>query len=457
MLDPKGFLLVECQNVEQILQESLRYRYSEDVAAKYYTECFARLGSIVNGIKSVPMDEPDLLQDWREQLGTLSVLITHIERSHLEEFPWPFAFELERVAHDICAHYARTKDVLFFFMADGSPISYAVRGDEFLTVRRSKIYSVFFPRTLKDYVLLHAIFGHEVGHVISLAAGASEKKGSEISDVEMDLFADSRFATIDGFYEWCRANIGVLSKASDSYLKENLKSWRREIFSDLFGLLMMGPSFLYAFQSLLAPMYAPDQKLAFVPRHPPYPLRMVILHQAAEYLKMFYGDEGGDAAKLFRKLDKEFRATAKPFLNSEFAVVRDDKIHAAVSSLQKLMEKYDKPSVLYQRPENALLSELIKSLKKHIPPVGPKQINGDGSLQPLQLVDFRSIIHAGWITWAQRSADNKNDDLDDVSENVSESERFRTLNRFCAHAIMQQGGIRRLLDYQLKEERKNNQ
>jgi hypothetical protein len=130
VLSLKEYLLAECVNVEQTLHESLRYRYHEKTGPEYYNECARRLKTIKRYIASANNDFD--LQAWRSQLSVLSTLITHIERSHLEEFSWPFADALERVARSVCAR-ANAEMPLFFFMAQGKFADYAVRYDE--TVR----------------------------------------------------------------------------------------------------------------------------------------------------------------------------------------------------------------------------------------------------------------------------------------------------------------------------------
>lgn len=163
MLALKEYLLAESLNVEQTLHESLRHRYVEAAASDYYTECARRLATIKRYIATAN-NQLDL-QSWRAQLSLLSTLITHIERSHLEEFSWPFADALERISREVCTPVGLAHRPLFFFMAQGKFADYAVRFDKTLAnIRKRDIYSVFFPRTLKDQVLLHVIFGHEIGH-----------------------------------------------------------------------------------------------------------------------------------------------------------------------------------------------------------------------------------------------------------------------------------------------------
>jgi hypothetical protein len=417
------YLLVECANVEQVLKESLRYRYVEKAAADYYDECARRLRSIKRRIEST--DNALDLQSYRSQLSTLSKLITHIERSHLEEFSWPFADSLARISKGVCTQAGPALgEPLFFFMAEGGPASYAVRRDEQqLDAMRRQIYSVFFPRTLKDHVLLHAIFGHEIGH-------AALHVRPEIFDA-LDALRSGSEVLKDGqkLYEWCRANIHVDAAGSNEYLKEQAKSWTEEILSDIFGLIMMGPSFLSAFQALLEPAHR-IQGIGFVPSHPPYSSRAVVLLHAARKLGLLFSDvPESEMKKLSKALDEAFVRNASRYCGTPLSIVEKDAVEIATEKLFDILGKF--PDLRYPLPSAATISALVDLLADEIPPVATSPAtDADDDVVGPGVIDFRHIIHAGWI----RVSELKKPEL--------LPELFSDINRLCAHAILQQEGIR---------------
>src|SRR5206468_395429 len=67
------------------------------------------------------------------------------------------------------------------------------------TLRYKRILHIVFPRTNKYHVLLHAIFGHEIGH----AAYAIPRLQSRLDkDVIAPLFADTPLADVASAEAW---------------------------------------------------------------------------------------------------------------------------------------------------------------------------------------------------------------------------------------------------------------
>jgi hypothetical protein len=412
----KEYLLAECANVEQTLHESLRYRYHEKTATEYYNECGRRLKTIQRYVASANNDFD--LQAWRSQLSVLSTLITHIERSHLEEFSWPFADALERVARSVCAR-ANAEMPLFFFMAQGKFADYAVRYDETTeNVRKRDIYSVFFPRTLKDQVLLHSIFGHEIGHAALAAQPQTAEALSQLRD-------DSILADVDALYEWCQKHLHVQDKVSRGYLKKQADSWSKEIFCDLFGLIMIGPAFIPAFTTLIEPSYQ-TAGFDYVPSHPPYPTRIVVLLHAARALGMCQSGETGGLPGIAKMLDDNFEAKVARYEGTPYAFLSKANVERATQLLAEFMGAFEGP-LRCPVPDGHLIGQLVDVLLQKIPPASPRPLLDGADLSAVLPIDFRHILYAGWIGWS-RIADPK-------------AEEFPRLNRYCAHAILQQEGV----------------
>jgi hypothetical protein len=100
-------------------------------------------------------------------LSNLENFICLIKRAHFGTFSWPFADELCRMAEALLAEIDLKGDRVY-------PIIYVVRegrGYQIVYERQISAASttrqfvvVAFPRSLKHHVLLHTIFGHELGH-----------------------------------------------------------------------------------------------------------------------------------------------------------------------------------------------------------------------------------------------------------------------------------------------------
>jgi len=422
MFSPKRHLILEWENVEQTLRETLRYRYNKNVTVDFYEECTLRLDYIRHLIDSVQGDDEPGLNDLMGKLNALSVLVTNIERSHLEEFAWPFAEALKRIYRD-----AFGKDVLFMFRAEGDLCSYAVRPESIRTgIFKRRINSVVFPRALKDSVLLHVIIGHEFGH----AALVSDPT---LNGIIRGLIAESVVAEPQKLFQWCADNIGVINRIDDGYLREKAYRWAVELFCDLFALVTMGPSFLPAFQSLLEILsFRPSQP--YVGTHPPFASRAVMLLHAARSLELLYSERSSpnDLMQLSAPLDKGFVDLATKWAAGPFSILDPARVAQATIELSQFAQ--NRPLLAFPAPDAQLISQLMRSIGDKVPPAGmyPATITASPDGAPLlaepRIVDFRLILFAGWLTSS----------VEPVDKNEA---HFRQVNRMCSHAIMQQEGI----------------
>jgi hypothetical protein len=409
----------------------LRHRYTGSTTKEYYEECVSRLNYLRDLIDSI---EPEALGDLRgmmAELNRLSTLITYIERSHLEEFSWPFAYALERVSRGVCTDI-RTEELqdtvrkpLFFFRAEGGRTSYAVVPERRTSgIFWHKIFSVVFPRTLKDSVLLHAIIGHEIGHAVQYS------HPSIATQFAVTLLRGSQISDKAALFEWCRANLGVQDIGSPTYLDEMLRSWAFEFFSDFLGLIMMGPSFLAAFQSLLE-LNSQGPAPAFVPRHPPHGTRALTLMTVARALNLLYSeqDEPTELGKMSHVLDDAFAKSASNWANGPYSILDPERIHDAAALLQQFLSKYE--GLIFPTPDHPQLAELVEAITDDVPPAGPypavSEANGHAATISPPIIDFRHILLAGWLRWSQVP---KKDGV-----------YFRHINMLCSHAIMQQEGL----------------
>jgi hypothetical protein len=271
------FRLQECENVRDLLRNTLRYAYSSKSSQDVYNECLKRIQLIQDAFGILNDEDEDELQELSNQLSELSQLIGRVERSRIEEFSWPFALALQNLADKICA---ANKDPvsakpLFFISADDELTSYQIETEQGRAgIIDSPLFSIVFPRSLKHFVLLHPILGHELGHAANSTTRHTELLQREVLD---PLIEKSPLADILKFKKWLKSTGSEMDLDQQT---DAVWSWQEEFFCDLFGLLLMGPSYIGAAISLLRPF-----KLHSISEsHPPSATRFWMLEQAVNQL-----------------------------------------------------------------------------------------------------------------------------------------------------------------------------
>jgi hypothetical protein len=417
MFRPTDFLLQECENVRNLLRNTLRYAYSSKSSNDVYTECVARLELLEAGFRTLEDDDVDELQEYWFQLSKLSKLVGRIERSHIEEFSWPFAQALQALAIRVCAGTGVEPDKpLFFISADDELSSYQVdtEQNEPGLIKRP-LFNIIFPRSLKNSVLLHPILGHEVGH----AAFAIPMLFAELKAAVVDkLVTNSPLADRSKFEQW----IACVTNGTDPDfdLDEALLLWPEELYCDLFGLLMMGPSYVGAHCSLLLPF---DMKEASG-SHPPGLTRRWMLNEAVATLK-WKKNLAGDSA-LSQPVKSYFSSLTKTATkaNRDFRLLDPRQIRLALNALTEFLKPMG-PAIC-DLPSIRLLKSMVSRLLTARPPVASSV---SASLQiSNEFVDFRWILFAGWLAW--HSEQRRKEDL-----------TFTNLNLLCDRGIQLQTAV----------------
>lgn len=411
------FRLQECENVRDLLRNTLRYAYSSKSSQDVYNECLKRIQLIQDAFGILDEEDEDELQELSNQLSELSRLIGRVERSRIEEFSWPFALALQNLADKICA---ANKDPgsakpLFFISADDELTSYQIETEQGRAgIIDSPLFSIIFPRSLKHFVLLHPILGHELGHAANSATQHAALLQREVLD---PLIEKSPLSDIVKFETWLQS----IGSEMDIDQRTNATwSWQEEFFCDLFGLLLMGPSYIGATISLLRPF-----KLHSISEsHPPSATRFWMLEQAVRQLGWrvrYSGTKNLSRAVVayFDSLTKLASDTPK-----KYRLLRESQISVALEGLLTFMSKI--PEVNLLPPEPVHVAKMCRRLLSGCPPVAS---DVSRSLQVTNVsVDFRSILFAGWLTWM--SDERQKGDLS-----------FIKLNMLCQRGILQQRAV----------------
>lgn len=437
MLHPKDYLLQECENVRSLLRNTLRYAYSSKSSELVYAECNARLEVIESRLRSKAIKRDEQFQELHDQLTSVGRLIGRVERSHIEEFAWPFAQALQDLATGICGfpeqdQYSddcsdaaerekegkeldRNGAPLFFISADDELSSYSIITEQSEAgLIAQPLFNIIFPRSLKHYVLLHPILGHEVGHAALMIHTAALDK-----DVLRTLTAGSPLDDRNELDKWIKKS----GQQLDSELvDEAVMLWPEELYCDLFGLLLMGPSFIGATCSLLQPF---DVR-GVSDSHPPSWTRYVMLQEAVRALDWRASAKSG-VQKLTQPVNRYFDCLSKAAgkVPSAFHLLKPTQIQQAVKKLAKFLRPIQ--GALYDMPNPKRLSMMVDRLIVARPPVEStislnfKVFNED--------TDIRTILFAGWLAWHSNRWDKKKKDS------------FLRLNMLCDRGVLQQNAV----------------
>jgi hypothetical protein len=407
-MSPLEFLREECQNVKTALEETLRYEYGPEQSYAFYDECAVRLGEIQRGATQLSEQDLELIKGLLGALSYVSFLVSLIERSRLGEFSWPFVEELRRFAGPLLSEndfLGGTREPLIHVVADGQ--SYLIHTEDAVqaAIGKRKFAIVLFPRPAKYLVLMHAIFGHEIGH----ATLQTELTGFLLkSQLDAALEADKLMneATVTAWLNDASAPAEVKRFLSDyerdhgkkySFQADTLQAWRRELSCDLIGLLLFGPAFLAAHQSIIRPRHPnPFRFESSGSTHPPYAVRCRMLVRALRLLKWHKTItllKDGDFHDSEQKFINEINSDSYP---SWVEVYQDSELENAVAVIKIVLDAY-----IYKPPELETLLELLTRLRSCLPP-SQDFIDATGEAH-IERTDFRQILHAGWIFAARPS------------------------------------------------------
>ncbi|MES2784704.1 MAG: hypothetical protein V4684_04515 [Pseudomonadota bacterium] len=429
MASSKAFLLQECHNVRDVLDETLRYKYGGEGSKDFYEECLIRLDSTKAGIEQTPDQDHDQLTAFSIQLRRLTYLIARIERSSIGEYSWPFVEELKEMAASICAEVTLTHDRTLpkiHVLSEGG-LRYAIDPEQSRpSASRRKILTIVLPRTLKHFVLLHSILGHEIGHAI-WAHAKHQNRLKQIRDAHLSRSGsvlETPDATAARMFD---SNVPFMvrqslmskgAKQGDFFTRTaDWDAWIEELLCDLIGLLTFGPSYVAAACHLLLAIDPTGMK--YGPDHPPVAWRLNMLLDASSILGLDVVSSShsptDEAAQAFWSELK-----TKRNIDSWCDVIDRPALKDALSELSLLLN--DHPPAPYPLGADTLLPGLIADLKNLVPPVG-FSIADDDSLR-CPTIDFRHILYAGWIQGHSNTIGQKD------------------LNRLCEHAIMQQRALK---------------
>lgn len=439
-MDPYFYVREEFDNVVRALDDTLRHDYGPGQTEDYYTECNSRLKGIKARLDTVAQvdDEQDKrsrLSNILAELSDLANRLALIERSRLGEFSWPFADIVRQISAGVLSDepglFGPVQPIIHV-IAEGT--GYQIRNEQVLgPSKQRRLVTVAFPRQLKHHVLMHAIFGHEIGHA---AFYSTQSKPICRTSVLPILQKDGPLSTHQELTTWltsASAPPDVSKKVSAGggrLAKKLVENWVLELTCDLFGLRIFGLPFAAAHRALLEP--ATRTSFDFDPErstHPPFSVRRRILVKAIRLLKwdqpITQASDGLAHKAELALLDYALEDTGSDWLS----IVSDENLKNALTALEPVFQ--DK-TLLAARPERDVLVHLIDRLRHRLPPIFE-------TLEDTGVANFRSVsadhcLYAGWAYWFGREEIHGSNALD-----------FFDVNRLCDLALLQQQAVERIL------------
>lgn len=417
------------------LREALRHDYGPERSKKFYEECKTRLEAIQHAMEDTPdMDSRDVADHLRA-LASVGSRVALLERSHLGEFSWPFADAIRGFAEKLFVNEeaSGTATPIVHVIAEG--IGYQIFDDDADRMFRDRIMIVAFPRQLRHHVLLHSIFGHELGH----PAMKSDATMDVIFGPVLKMLRQGPLQDVAQLKQWLRleeapATVRRQIESGTEFTEDQLRDWRFEILCDLFGLVLFGPAFAAAHRTLLEPLCAPPREYDLTSvTHPPYPLRKRIIGDAMRllgWLNPVVTSEGPH-----RDAEVAMLTYAGGEVPSEWTrLIKDDDLRTLLESLSTIFAPY--PTMAFTQPSAQRHSALLDRLVHCRPPI-VQWLDDEDSPRNAR-VPIQHCLYAGWTFWFGKEALRApllatRPDLPELS--------FLGVNRLCEQALLQQRAI----------------
>lgn len=413
MLEQKAFLQAACENVHRLLDGVLRFEYATHINERVFATLKERVSHLEHNLENAPLQG---LAALAADLGRVAEVVAQVEKSHLGEISWAFVDHFAPLANLTCLQNPapslmdaadKTDDlqkketieeleklnrVHFFFSSNGNLYSYLLHRE-----RRghdqggAKIFNLQFPRAFKESVLLHGLLAHELGHAL-----VDINKGKWVSLIQ-SAFSDTALALNTDIEPNIPPDVAVPDKARDwvctwrgkqvEVNRTHVQSITEEIFCDVVGLLLAGPSFIFALAQLLWAIDPVDQGRSQLPAYPSFRVRITTLLDAVKFLKWD------------QLIDQEVWAKIAAYA---FSQQNDGPALLSQVQIQQLVEKIKAElpkEVLYGPPNRAVIDAVKLDLLDRVPPSVTriaKSKDQNTLTVAVQKIDFRDILLAAW-------------------------------------------------------------
>jgi dCTP deaminase len=293
-------------------------------------------------------------------------------------------------------------------------------------------FSLTFPSTELSNVLLMAIWGHELGHLVDNLEGekASAEMGRylseqlasrlpmKISPAELKTLLAGDADTLPG--SQAASDLDEVGDRITQPIVQIVRGWARELFADVFSVRLFGPASILAFADFALPVSVGIDTISGV-RHPSLRIRLKVMLEELDLLAQEYGRSwhadlrGAESASLRARLDylrslittradyviegteAESKDTQAKLL---FLAIMDRKVEELVALIREQIDQVTRrtPHKCFLTPNDLTdLWENVEALTHRVPPSTP-ELSEQQALAMGECALGR-ILNAGWIHW----------------------------------------------------------
>lgn len=250
-----------------LLARGLKSRYAELANRDFPTQTPAHIIQLIVdvlelAIVKIESADEKLLQVFYRLVSQYQYTLNYLDNAHKEQTPRGLIVVLEGLLARIspgATFYAAPQSEYNYGIATFTPCEHLSLA-HFLTAEesanlpvmaRSTVHLIMFPRAERDNILVHAVFGHEVGHLIASKYLREEASKPEFLSALQDAFANvlKERPVPDGLSS-------ILALKYRASLQTAISNARyramEELISDYVGTLLFGPAALFASYEIFA-------------------------------------------------------------------------------------------------------------------------------------------------------------------------------------------------------------
>lgn len=284
-----------------------------------------------------------------------------------------------------------------------------------------RIFRVSIPSMTYKEALLVSIFGHEMGHPMYKKQDVESKISVDVNKELLKEYVEEKKK--EKLKRGMSTEEPDIRKEVTERINDTIKNWIEEIYSDIFGLRIFGPSYVYAFIHFISNISRLDSSKI---SHPPPRLRLRFLIEELEKSFSIYTTTS-NKTRSFIKGWKEIAKNGMKFVGDEkriaYASIMEDKTY---EKIVRLVDQHLPGNMIYEDDQFKFdLNNLITPIYSQIPPVETKR---KGKTETTGMV---SILNSSWDAYIRGLEDFE----EPGQKNKDDSSVFEDFNRFVLKSL----------------------
>lgn len=426
--------------------EELEYRDFPNKAPEGVIQLFKSILSLVSS--QIALADEKTLPLLHELLSHYQQLLSYLDNSHTEQTPRGIISIIEDLlgrfnpnAQFIASPQSNYNYSIFdikpYIIEPLRNLLSASDIDSLPSISKEALQIIMFPRMERDNVLLHAVFGHEVGHLYASEYLENEAKGANFNlEVQNKVLAALSVIPIDPSLP----QLAQLKRKAEiqSHLMHLRRRAMEELISDYVGVIMFGPSALFAayeFFSLYGLDALPSGNEAYPPARYRFRFLMEVLNEEGfigtiNKLQSSAGQNSNFFTKtqeLFNKIEQIVASDedinllkTNPLIDVAYEWVKES-LQRAKGEVKALIPT---DLVYLSRTFEEEVPELIERLRLNVPP------NELGIYPSIRLPAWQSALISSWVYKI-----NEKHFLPDNSTQEFTTVDHHSINKLCLRAI----------------------